>query len=73
MGVVGLDDRFREVAFDFIRSKYGDCTIEISHIFEYGGSVEVSGVFKRVGERSLRRFTLKIERDSLNVKGFGLR
>jgi hypothetical protein len=68
-----LDDRFRDVAVDFIRSRYGDCVVEISHIFEYGVFVEVSGVFRRVGERSPRRFTLKIERDSLIVKGFGMR
>ncbi len=70
---LAMEDRYRRVVDDFIRARYGECVVEISHIFEYGGFVEVSGVFRKTGERSPRRFTLKIERDSLLVKGFGLR
>ncbi|GBC68777.1 hypothetical protein HRbin01_00462 [archaeon HR01] len=65
--------RFREAAEKFLREKYGDCHIEFSEVYVFGGLVEVSGVLRLRGERAARRFTVKLDSQSLLVKGFGLR
>ncbi|MEM3096407.1 MAG: hypothetical protein QW756_04655 [Nitrososphaerota archaeon] len=62
-----------EVARRFLESKYGKCNIEFSQVYEYHEYVEVSGTIRLEGDRNLRRFTLKIETDSLLVKGYGMR
>ena len=62
-------------AVEYLKNKFGEETeVEISEIYRYSaGVVEISGTFKKHGDRIKRRFTVKLRLDDMKVIAFGVR
>ncbi|MEM4280594.1 MAG: hypothetical protein QW470_05750 [Candidatus Caldarchaeum sp.] len=57
----------------FFESKYGYVQLNVSRIYVRGDEVEAAGVFRRGTDKAWRRFTVLIDRKTMNVKAFGIR
>jgi hypothetical protein len=68
-----IDERIRVAVKQFLESKYGGLEIELTRLYARDGEVEVAGSFRRVGEHRVRRFTVLLDSNTLNVKAFGTR
>ncbi len=68
-----MEPVIHDVVKKFLESKYGLVEVEVSRIYWRDGDVEVAGTFRRQVEKSRRRFTLLIDRGTMDVKAFGMR
>ncbi|MEM2237530.1 MAG: hypothetical protein QXR26_03065 [Candidatus Caldarchaeum sp.] len=57
----------------FFESKYGYVQLNVSRIYVRDDEVEAAGVFRRENDKAWRRFTVLIDRNTMNVKAFGIR
>ncbi len=70
----GDEEPYVKHAVEYLKKKYGDVEVEVEEVFKYAaGIIEVSGTLRRRGEKTRRRFTVKLESNSMRVLGFGLR